>query len=162
MTKRRRFTADFKAKAGLRIKRAQLLEARRGDKTIQEIAVRWTRLSWLKFRDNQVRLQLHALAYHLASFMRTLASPKAAERWPEAGALVCGHTAGEAGQDRDQGCQPRCRPWKSTGIKGQWLSGHGTTETSGHRMAAAGKRFQRRRHLGAIAMKLMLIWEMSA
>jgi hypothetical protein len=45
---------------------------------------------------------------------------------------------------------------------GKWPSGHGKTETSGHRMAAQEKRFQRRRNLGAIAMKLMPIWEMPA
>jgi hypothetical protein len=31
---------------------------------------RWTRLSCRRFRDNEVRLQLHALAYNLASFLR--------------------------------------------------------------------------------------------
>ncbi len=36
------------------------------------------RLSCHKFRDNAVRLQLHALAYNLANFMRTLPLPKAA------------------------------------------------------------------------------------
>jgi hypothetical protein len=36
-------------------------------------AIQWTRLSCRKFRDNEVRLQLHALAYNLANFMRTLA-----------------------------------------------------------------------------------------
>ena len=41
-------------------------------------AINWTRLSCRKFRDNAVRLQLHALAYNLANFMRTLALPKAA------------------------------------------------------------------------------------
>jgi hypothetical protein len=30
---------------------------------------------------NAVRLQLHALAYNLGNFMRTLAMPKAAESW---------------------------------------------------------------------------------
>ncbi len=44
-------------------------------------AIKWTRLSCRKFRDNAVRLQLHALAYNLANFMRTLASPKAVEHW---------------------------------------------------------------------------------
>ena len=44
-------------------------------------AIRWTRLSCLKFRDNAVRLQLHALAYNLANFMRTLALPKEVEHW---------------------------------------------------------------------------------
>ena len=44
-------------------------------------AIRWTRLSCRKFRDNAVRLQLHALAYNLGNFMRTLALPKEVEHW---------------------------------------------------------------------------------
>jgi Transposase DDE domain group 1 len=40
-------------------------------------ALRWTRLSCHAFRHNAVRLQLHALAYNLANFMRTLALPEA-------------------------------------------------------------------------------------
>ncbi len=32
-------------------------------------AIKWTRLSCQRFRNNEVRLQLHALAYNLASFM---------------------------------------------------------------------------------------------
>ncbi len=32
-------------------------------------AIKWTRLSCRKFRDNAVRLQLHALTYNLANFM---------------------------------------------------------------------------------------------
>ncbi len=44
-------------------------------------AIRWTRLSCRKFRDNAVRLQLHALAYNLANFMRTLALPKEVKHW---------------------------------------------------------------------------------
>ncbi len=39
-------------------------------------AIKWTRLSCRKFRNNAVRLQLHALAYNLGNFMRTLALPK--------------------------------------------------------------------------------------
>jgi hypothetical protein len=35
--------------------------------------IRWTRLSCRRFRHNAVRLQLHALAYNVANFMRTLA-----------------------------------------------------------------------------------------
>jgi DDE family transposase len=35
-------------------------------------AVKWTRLSCTSFRANEVRLQLHALAYNLANFLRTL------------------------------------------------------------------------------------------
>jgi hypothetical protein len=44
-------------------------------------AVQWTRLSCRKFRHNAVRLQLHALAYNLGNFMRTLALPEAVEHW---------------------------------------------------------------------------------
>jgi hypothetical protein len=44
-------------------------------------AIRWTRLSCHAFRPNAVRLQLHALAYNLANFMRTLALPEEVEHW---------------------------------------------------------------------------------
>jgi hypothetical protein len=44
-------------------------------------AIKWTRLSCRRFRNNEVRLQLHALAYNLANFMRTLALPKGVEHW---------------------------------------------------------------------------------
>ena len=44
-------------------------------------AIKWTRLSCRKFRNNEVRLQLHALAYNLANFMRTLALPKEVVHW---------------------------------------------------------------------------------
>src|ERR1700739_4132404 len=44
-------------------------------------AIKWTRLSCRSFAANAVRLQLHALAYNLGNFMRTLALPKAAEPW---------------------------------------------------------------------------------
>ena len=44
-------------------------------------AIKWTRLSCRKFRDNAVRLQLHALASNLANFMRTLALSKEVEHW---------------------------------------------------------------------------------
>ena len=44
-------------------------------------AVRWTRLSCRSFVANAVRLQLHALAYNLGNFMRTLALPQAVEQW---------------------------------------------------------------------------------
>ena len=42
-------------------------------------AINWTRLSCRKFRNNAVWLQLHALAYNLGNFMRTLALPKEVE-----------------------------------------------------------------------------------
>ncbi len=44
-------------------------------------AIKWTRLSCRKFRNNEVRLQLHALAYNLANFMRTLALPEEVAHW---------------------------------------------------------------------------------
>jgi hypothetical protein len=44
-------------------------------------ALKWTRLSCCSFAANAVRLQLHALAYNLANFMRTLALPEAVKRW---------------------------------------------------------------------------------
>ena len=43
--------------------------------------LRWTRLSCHAFGHNAVRLQLHALAYNLANFMRTLALPEEVEHW---------------------------------------------------------------------------------
>ena len=44
-------------------------------------AINWTRLSCHGFRNNEVRLQLHALAYNLGNFLRTLALPQAVEHW---------------------------------------------------------------------------------
>ena len=44
-------------------------------------AINWTRLSCHGFRNNEVRLQLHALAYNLGNFLRTLALPEAVEHW---------------------------------------------------------------------------------
>jgi len=44
-------------------------------------AVRWTRLSCRSMQANAVRLQLHALAYNLANFFRTLVLPDEVERW---------------------------------------------------------------------------------
>jgi hypothetical protein len=44
-------------------------------------AIKWNRLSCRTFAANAVRLQLHALAYNLGNFMRTLAMPKAAQPW---------------------------------------------------------------------------------
>jgi len=44
-------------------------------------AVKWTRLSCHDFVDNQVRLQLFALAYNLGNFLRRLALPRAVKHW---------------------------------------------------------------------------------
>ncbi len=44
-------------------------------------AIRWTRLSCQRFQDNEVRLQLFALAYNLGNFMRTLTLPDEVSHW---------------------------------------------------------------------------------
>ncbi len=44
-------------------------------------AVTWTRLSCHSFKANAVRQQLHALAYNLANFLRTLTLPEAVKQW---------------------------------------------------------------------------------
>jgi hypothetical protein len=63
-------------------------------------AIKWTRLSCRSFAANAVRLQLHALAYNLGNFMRTLATPEPISDWSmttlrekliKIGAKVVGH-----------------------------------------------------------------------
>ena len=44
-------------------------------------ALKWTRLSCRRFRDNQARLQLFALAYNLGNFLRQLALPRPVRSW---------------------------------------------------------------------------------
>ena len=44
-------------------------------------AIKWTRLSCRKFRNDEVRLPLRALAYNLGNFMPTLAFPKELGHW---------------------------------------------------------------------------------
>lgn len=44
-------------------------------------AIKWTRLSCRSFKANAVRLQLHALAYNLGNFLRTLATPEPIKEW---------------------------------------------------------------------------------
>jgi hypothetical protein len=44
-------------------------------------ALKWTRLSCMRFAANVVRLQLHALAYNLANFLRTLSTPDEIGTW---------------------------------------------------------------------------------
>ena len=44
-------------------------------------AINWTRLSCHDFDDNQVRLQLFALAYNLGNFMRRLVLPCKIQQW---------------------------------------------------------------------------------
>ena len=44
-------------------------------------AFHWTRLSCKKFCGKDVRLQLHALAYNLATFLRCIKLPEAMADW---------------------------------------------------------------------------------
>ena len=44
-------------------------------------ALKWTRLSCHDFVDNQVRLQLFALAYNFGNFLRRLALPRKVSHW---------------------------------------------------------------------------------
>ncbi len=44
-------------------------------------AVKWTKLSCHDFEDNQVRLQLFALAYNLGNFLPRLALPRSVRHW---------------------------------------------------------------------------------
>jgi Transposase DDE domain group 1 len=44
-------------------------------------AIKWTRLWCRPFAANAVRLQLHALAYNLGNFLRTLAMPEPIKDW---------------------------------------------------------------------------------
>jgi hypothetical protein len=44
-------------------------------------AIKWPRLSCRTFAANSVRLQLHALAYNLGNFLRTLATPEPIRDW---------------------------------------------------------------------------------
>ena len=46
-----------------------------------KVALNWTRLSCHDFVDNQVRLQLFALAYNLGNFLRRLALPTSVKHW---------------------------------------------------------------------------------
>jgi hypothetical protein len=43
--------------------------------------VKWTKLSCRRFKDNEARLQLFALAYNLANFLRRLVLPKPIKSW---------------------------------------------------------------------------------
>ena len=63
-------------------------------------ATNWTRLSCRSSSANAVRLQLHALAYNLGNFLRTLATPEPIKNWSltslkekliKIGAKVVGH-----------------------------------------------------------------------
>jgi len=63
-------------------------------------AIKWTKLSCHDFVDNQVRLQLFALAYNLGNFLRMTGAAKTHE------ALDDDDPAGKADQDRCEGDGP--------------------------------------------------------
>src|SRR5262249_56693975 len=44
-------------------------------------AVKWTKLSCRRFKDNEARLRLFALAYNLANALRQLALPRSIRSW---------------------------------------------------------------------------------
>ena len=44
-------------------------------------AIKWPCLSCWSFKANAARLQLHALAYNLGNFIRTLALPNSVAQW---------------------------------------------------------------------------------
>jgi DDE family transposase len=44
-------------------------------------ALNWTRLSCRRFKDNQTRLQLFALADNLGNFLRQMALPREVRHW---------------------------------------------------------------------------------
>src|SRR5262245_16396241 len=44
-------------------------------------ALKWTKSSCRRFKDNEARLQLFALAYNLANFLRGLALPRSIRSW---------------------------------------------------------------------------------
>ena len=64
-------------------------------------AIKWTRLSCRTFAANAVRLQLHALAYNLGNFLRTLATPEPIKDWSLTSLKE------KADQDRREGREPR-------------------------------------------------------
>ena len=66
-----------------RARRCFLQQARDVEQWIKEGkgAIKWTRLSCRTFAANAVRLQLHALAYNLGNFLRTLATPEPIKDW---------------------------------------------------------------------------------
>ena len=64
-------------------------------------ALKWTRLSCKSLKANEVRLQLHALAYNLANFLRSLVLPNIHCR------LVTDELAGSDDQNWREGCPTR-------------------------------------------------------
>ncbi len=75
---RRNFTDEFKREA-LRIFQSARHGRAMDNKSKQ--AIHWTRQSCHSFRNNEVRPQLHALAYNLSNVLRTPALPQEVEHW---------------------------------------------------------------------------------
>jgi Transposase DDE domain group 1 len=80
-------------------------------------AIKWTRLSCRTFAANAVRLQLHALAYNLGNFLRTLATPEPIKDWSltslkekliKIGAKVVSHGRYVVFQGRRSPCHDKC------------------------------------------------------
>jgi Transposase DDE domain group 1 len=105
-----------------------LQRARTAEQWIKEgkNAVKWTRLSCTTFRANAVRLQLHALAYNLANFLRTLALPTAIADWSltslrekavKIGAKVVAHGRYLVRWPRSP-CPGSCSEASSSGLRG--------------------------------------------
>jgi len=101
-------------------------------------AVKWTRLSGTTFRANAVRLQLHALAYNLANFLRTLALPTAIADWSltslrekvvKIGAKVVAHGRVRGLPDGRGGGAPRAVPGHPPADRGVAASGRGALLT---------------------------------
>jgi len=80
-------------------------------------ALNWTRLSCHDFTDNQIRLQLFALAYNLGNFLRRLALPKKIRDWSlrtlqvkliKIGAKIVRHSRYVIFQMAEVRCRNRC------------------------------------------------------
>ena len=71
--KKRKLSHLFKKISSAKVKKSRIKEGKN--------AVKWTRLSCHDFLDNQVRLQLFALAYNLGNFLRRLALPRSVKHW---------------------------------------------------------------------------------
>ena len=107
------------------------------------MALRWTRLSCHAFRHNAVRLQLHALAYNLANFLRSLALPRGgravvaddacARSWSRSAPGSCATAATSSSSSPRWRCRGRCsprscagstacedRPWRRPDGSGPW------------------------------------------
>jgi hypothetical protein len=108
-------------------------------------AIRWTRLSCRRSKDNQTRLQLFALAYNLGNFLRQMALPREVkhgslttlgERPIKIGANVVsrsknltlgggapGVVRGDPGTDRSAAAGPRDGLGVRKGVESRWGGG---------------------------------------